>query len=493
MWGIFISLIAILFAVSIFGFIAYALFSLINKNRDADQQISISNLAFRDNITLRIGIIVILATLLLIPLSMVSDIIDERRASYQTVLHDISSSWAEEQTLTGPLLVIPFTYRWETKENKINEWGEVHTLSEWHQSEHEIILLPDDYQVHSEIDPEYRSRGIYNSLVYRNRIKISGNYQKIEERIRQTTNKDKLHKIHWDKSFISIGLSDPAGIEDAKNLLQDTSEHSFSPGSNLTHHLNSGVHLPLKLDHHDHHDFDLILSIKGSHGFKIIPVGERSEVQMTSSWEHPSFYGDLLPAGYTIDKGKGFTSEWSVLRLVRSFPQQWINASHHYELNKVSLGVRLFEPVTLYTTTTRAVKYGILFIGLTFACLLIIEWIKNVRTGFLQYLMIGAALSLFYLLLIALSEHIGFAYAYLLSALTTIAMIGLYSLSILKRSSLTMLIGVILTTLYVVLYLILLSEDYALLSGTVLITVTLAASMYFTRNLQTLEHKQEAL
>jgi inner membrane protein len=227
--------------------------------------------------------------------------------------------------------------------------------------------------------------------------------------------------------------------------------------------------------------FDFQLQLKGSHGFRVAPLGERTSLQIQSTWEHPSFYGDLLPKHHEITNGQGFTADWSVSRLVRSFPQQWIQGSGDHKLNEISLGVKLFEPVTLYTETTRAVKYGVLFIGLTFVCLLLVEWITGVRPGFLQYFLIGASLSLFYLLLIALAEHTGFALAYLSASFIVIGMIGLYSLSILKRRMLAALVSTVLVTLYSVLYLILQSEDYALLSGTILITATLAASMYFTR------------
>jgi inner membrane protein len=291
----------------------------------------------------------------------------------------------------------------------------------------------------------------------------------------------KLHNIAWDKAYLSIGLSDPSGVEDAQRPVFNNKTVRFSPGSRLNEQLPKGLHIPLSLADTTLLPFDFQLALKGSQGFRVAPLGERTSMQIQSTWEHPSFYGDLLPKYHEVSSGLGFTADWSVSRLVRSFPQQWIQGYGDNKLDEITLGVKLFEPVTLYTETTRAVKYGILFIGLTFVVLLLLEWITGTRPGFLQYFMIGASLSLFYLLLIALAEHTGFALAYLFASFIVIAMIGLYSLSILKRRLLAALVSTVLVTLYSVLYLILQSEDYALLSGTILITVTLAASMYFTR------------
>jgi inner membrane protein len=488
MWGIVILSLAIVIILVVAGFLGYLLVRFINRDREPDNRINLTKLDLRENFGLRVFTISILAALLLIPLGMVDDVVNERRHAYQSVLRDISNIWAREQTLTGPILIIPYSYRWKSNETRLDEWGESQTIIKERESFHKAIILPDKYHVDGGIEPEYRRRGIYSSLVYRTILHIHGDFQNIESRILQITQADKLHEIHWEQAYMSMGLSDPAGVQDAKNLISNQQNMAFSPGSNLTGLLKRGVHIPLKLNDHQQLPFDIQLTLKGSEGFKIAPVGERSSMQLTSSWEHPSFYGDLLPATHKINAGEGFTADWSVLRLVRSFPQQWTLGSQNHQLNEISFGVKLFEPVTLYTATTRAVKYGILFIGLTFVSLLLIEWITGVSTGLLQYFLIGAALSLFYLLLIALAEHISFHSAYLLAAGIVIIMIGLYSLSILKRAALTALVTTVIATLYAVLYLILLSEDYALLSGTILITVTLAASMYFTRSTQSPGH-----
>jgi inner membrane protein len=471
------AIIVILLAIGFGGFMLLRWFL-----RDKDEQ----NLPgspmpdFRRHLPTRFVVIGLMAIALFIPLGMIEEVVSERHTSYRNVLHDVSSSWGEEQVLTGPVLVIPYKYRFEVTKKVLGSNGIYQDISEWRESSHQALVLPDQLNIGGDIEPEYRQRSIYKSLVYRMRLNITGQFDHVEHRIREITDDSRLHKILWDKAYLSIGLTDPSGVEDAQDPEFNGRSVRFSPGTKLTAQLPKGIHIPLSLTDTAALPFNLKLTLKGSKGFRVAPLGERTTMQLKSSWEHPSFYGDLLPKNHEIIAGSGFSADWSVSRLVRSYPQQWVPGNQGHKLNEMSLGVQLFEPVTLYTETTRAVKYGILFISLTFIALLLIEWVAGIRPGFLQYFMIGASLALFYLLLIALAEHTGFALAYGLATLIVIGMIGLYSLSILHRRALAGLVSIVLLCLYGVLYLILQSEDYALLSGTLLITVTLAASMYFS-------------
>ncbi len=468
-------------AIAVFaalGFSFYSFLRYFTGNKDSG---NISLTDFRQHLPTRFTVILLMAVTLLIPLSMIEGVVRERHQSYRSVLQDIGSRWGYEQILTGPILVVPYQYRYSTSNSVLNANGVYQDISQWHESSHQALILPDGLTIKGNIDPEYRQRSIYKSLVYRMQLRVSGQFHDVEKRILDMTDDSKLHSIAWDKAYLSIGLSDPSGVEDSLRPVFNNRTVRFSPGSRLTQQLPKGLHIPLSLADTAVLPFDFQLQLRGSQGFRVAPLGERTTVQIQSSWEHPSFYGDLLPKHHEIASGQGFSADWSISRLVRSFPQQWTQGSGEHNLNEISFGVKLFEPVTLYTETTRAVKYGILFIGLTFVSLLLVEWLTGVRPGYLQYFMIGASLSLFYLLLIALAEHTGFAIAYLSATFIVIGMIGLYSLSILKRPLLAALVSSVLVVLYSVLYLILQSEDYALLSGTILITATLAASMYFTR------------
>jgi inner membrane protein len=471
----------IVVTIAVFAALAYSFYRVLRYFTGDKDTGKIPLPDFRQHLPTRLAVVFLVAVSLLIPLGMIEGVVHERHQSYRGVLQDIGSRWGYEQVLTGPILVVPFKYRYSSTSSVLNGNGVYQDITQWHESNHQALIMPDGLSIKGNIDPEYRQRSIYKSLVYRMQLRISGQFENVEKRILDMTDDSKLHSIAWDKAYLSIGLSDPSGVEDTLRPVFNNKTVRFSPGSRLTEQLPRGLHIPLSLVDSTLLPFELQLELKGSQGFRVAPLGERTSMQIQSTWEHPSFYGDLLPKHHELTKGLGFTADWSVSRLVRSFPQQWILDYDDHDLNEITIGVRLFEPVTLYTETTRAVKYGILFVGLTFICLLLVEWITGSRPGFLQYLMIGASLSLFYLLLIALAEHTGFAIAYVSATLIVVGMIGLYSLSMLKRPMLAALVSTVLITLYSVLYLILQSEDYALLSGTILITVTLAASMYFTR------------
>ncbi|MCW8962198.1 MAG: cell envelope integrity protein CreD [Gammaproteobacteria bacterium] len=476
----FIAAFVIIAILLVIGFGGFMLLRWFLRDKDGGNNSGLPMPDFRQHLPTRFVAIALMAIALFIPLGMIEGVVSERHRSYRNVLHDVSSSWGKEQILTGPVLVIPYKYRFEVTKKVLGSNGIYQDVSEWRESSHEALVLPDQLNIGGDIEPEYRQRSIYKSLVYRMRLKITGQFDNVEHRIREMTDDSRMHKILWDKAYLSIGLSDPSGVEDAQDPVFNGQSVRFSPGTKITKQLPKGIHIPLSLTDTAALPFNLKLTLKGSKGFRVAPVGERTAMQLKSDWEHPSFYGDLLPKDFEIIAGTGFNANWSVSRLVRSYPQQWVLSSKGHKLNEMSLGVQLFEPVTLYTETTRAVKYGVLFISLTFIALLLIEWVTGIRPGFLQYFMIGSSLALFYLLLIALAEHTGFALAYGLATFIVIGMIGLYSLSILRRRALAGLVSIVLLSLYSVLYLILQSEDYALLSGTLLITVTLAASMYFS-------------
>ena len=168
--------------------------------------------------------------------------------------------------------------------------------------------------------------------------------------------------------------------------------------------------------------------------------------------------------------------------LNRSFPQVW-PAGRTVAIDEIEAGVRLFEPVALYDLVTRAVKYGLLFIALTFLTLGLIESVMDVKLSLVQFLLIGVALAMFFLILVALAEHMGFTTAYILASFTVVMINTLYCAAILPRRAISGLVGGVLTAIYGILYTILKAEDFALLGGTLLLVVALTVTMYFTRRI----------
>ena len=435
--------------------------------------------------TLRLLVIGVLVLLMLIPLSMVESIVAERQLTYADVLAEISAHWGSEQVLTGPILVVPFTERHQVSETRQDQTGKTYVVNSVVQETYRAALLPGTVSLDGEIRPEYRRRGIYQSLVYTQDVRLSGSFSAVEEQLRSLSSPDKLHAIHWEKAFLAVGLSDPRGIARAAPLVFSEQQVALAPGTGVPELLPNGFQAPVGVTATGRASFDIELQLKGSYGFRLAPLGELTEMRITSPWAHPSFYGDVLPRERQIND-RGFEASWSIPHLVRSYPQRWVLERSDYAPSSFSAGVRLFEPVTLYTEATRAVKYGFIFIALTFLVLVLMEIAAGVRPSMVQYAMIGVALSMFFLLLIALSEHLGFNLAYLLAAASVIVLNGSYSAAVLGRGRLAAVVAAVLGALYTVLFTVLRTEDYALLAGSILLFFALAVTMYFTRHLHRL-------
>ncbi len=433
------------------------------------------------NLTMRGIVIGIIAIVMLIPLSMFESVVHERNGLYRNVLQEISNTWGGQQILQAPILVIPFIEEHVSKETTTDENYREKTKTKTKYITRYAVYLPQDLQIDVDLFEEHRKRGIYDSLVYKADILLSGSFKKPDVE----SMSEHIHRIDWDKAFVILGLSDTRAIDNVTPLSWNGIENGFNSGTKLTKLLEYGFHASLAdFDaSKDVHAFNAKLSIKGSKGFRFAPFGEETIVTMKSSWPHPSFQGMTLPTEYVINDD-GFTSMWSIPHLARNFPQSWEATSETYNLYEINAGVDLFEPVFLYSKMIRAVKYGILFVGLTFLTFLIFELTMRARLHFVQYGLIGIALSLFYLVLLSVAEHTQFLTAYIIAGAINVGLITLYTAAALKSWSRATLIFVLLVALYAVLYSLLQLEDYALLMGTMLLLFVLMVLMYVTRNLE---------
>ena len=431
----------------------------------------------------RIIIIALLILLMLIPLMMVSDIVNERGARQQTIINDIAATWGQYQVLNGPILLIPYVDHLIKMDTVTDKNGETKTVTQDVFTDKTAIILPTELDIKVNLREEARHRGIYKTQVYTADINLSGQFD--YSALINTENQRRRYE--WDKAHLLIGLSDTKAITQNSQLTWNDKQVTLTSGTRLSTLIPTGFSAPLhslNLDKlNSKHLFKLQLNVKGNQGFKFTPLGETTQAHITSTWPHPSFQGNILPNEYeTTDEG--FSAKWSIPHLARNYPQQWIMQDEDYSLNKLSAGVDLFEPVSLYAKTSRAVKYGIMFIVMTFLSLLIFEIVSQTRLHLLQYMVIGVALSVFYLILLSLAEHIRFLYAYLAASSVTVLIISLYALAFLKAKWHSVLIFSLLGSLYAVLYLLLQMEDYALLFGAALLLLVTTTVMYMTRNLQ---------
>jgi len=299
--------------------------------------------------------------------------------------------------------------------------------------------------------------------------------------------------IHWGEASIVVGISDGRAIAETPGLQLNGKSITFVPGGQLVAGIPSQIQAPLRETLADGNagalSFDMELNVKGSESLLLLPLGDTTRASMRSTWPSPSFSGSYLPQAREVT-AEGFTAEWTVSSIGRSLPSHWTRESGAAaSAEAAAFGVDLYMPISVYRLTLRAVTYGVLFVVLTFVSYFMFEIIAGLRLHPLQYLMVGLANVIFFLLLISLAEHIGFGWSYVVSAAASSGLVVGYSYSVLGERSRAMIVGGILFVLYCFLYMTLKAETYALLAGSIGLWVALAMIMYLTRRIDWYEKK----
>ena len=426
----------------------------------------------RNKIILKSFFIGMLMLLLLIPTAFILSLVSERQSRQQEAVSEISSKWAGSQTVTGPVIGIPYN-EMMTSDNKTTE------VRKW------AYFLPDKLDMQARIVPEKRYRGIYQVIVYTATLQVKGSY----DSLRLTELGIRPEQIRWNEAAVFFDISDVQGLKEEMTLHLAGSSLDLVPAKFSTDQFKNSLSaaLPAAIaGTHGPLEFSATVVLKGSGNLLFVPAGKTTTVKTTSSWPDPSFAGSYLPDVRTV-KDNGFEADWKVLYLNRNFPQQWKEVEH--DLDKSSFGVNLIVPVDSYQQTTRSVKYSILIILLTFTAFFLIEWVYRRTIHAIQYILVGLALCLFYTLLLSFSEYIGFNNAYLVAALATMFLIAWYVRSILRSSKMAVFIGLLLTLLYGFIFTLIQLQDYALLMGSVGLFVTLGIVMYFSRKIKWTEEK----
>jgi len=427
----------------------------------------------KNSITLKIVTIGILILLLLIPVSMIESLIYERQSRQEEAITEVSSKWGEAQTITGPVLTVPYlTY------SKVYENGNTgkYTLVQTKEYAH---FLPNELTINGNIVPEKRYRGIYEIIVYNSQVTLNGAFSFPSFQEWKTDQKD----IILEGAFVSMGLSDLRSIQKDVAINWNNKDYFFNPGLESKDVIENGISTRLPLNSTDSattFKFSVQLNFNGSSSLNFVPLGKITKIDIASTWKDPSFDGAFLPDTRTINE-EGFKASWNILHLNRSYPQQFLGEVTG--IKESAFGVNLIVPVDEYQKSMRSAKYAVMFITLTFLIFFFVQILNKVRLHPIQYLIVGLALCVFYTLLIALSEHIPFKYGYLISSIAIISMITLYAKNIFKNKVLTRLIGSILIILYLFIYSIIQMEDYALLMGSIGLFLVLATIMYLSRKI----------
>jgi len=427
---------------------------------------------FKDSLSVKLFAIGIIILVLLIPVNMVNKLIEERKHRQYSAMVEVSSKWGGPQEIIGLVLTVPYyTYK------KVYEGNDQYRLEE---SMHYAHFLPENIDIDGEILPEIRHRGIYDVIVYRSKLQLKGKFKFPKFTDWKIPEKD----IIWDEAFVSLGISDLRGIQEGVILNFIGEEYTFNPGIESNEVIKTGISSRVNLPHADSlkHDlsFALDLALNGSSNINFVPVGKSTNVSIHSKWTSPSFDGAFLPDNYEITNDS-FTANWNVIHLNRPYPQSFRGSTQG--IKESAFGVKLIVPVDEYQQSMRAAKYASLFIVLTFLIFFFIQILNKVRVHSIQYIIVGLALCVFYILLIAISEHVSFMISYIISSISIIGMITFYAHSIFKNSGLTRLIGVTLTALYSFIYIIIQSVDYALIMGSLGLFIVLAVVMYLSRKI----------
>lgn len=427
---------------------------------------------------LKVGLISFLMLMLMIPLTMIEGVVGERSSYRDEARQSIAHSWTGAQKLLGPVLVVPYEEKylesvWDENLKKYRR--EPRTRSE------KLYVLPQTLEVDGNVVSEERKRGLYAIPVYTAALNLKGHFDNSRVVERQ---KSASGEIRWKSAYVALLVSDLRGVVAQPVLNWNSESAHFASGARIAsgQGMNAEVGV-LSATAPAQYSFQLSLELHGMETLEFAPVGDSTRVSLHSDWPHPSFIGRYLPAERHISANE-FGADWKI----SSFSSDMSGLARDCETGLCAgfeantFGVSLMNSVDIYQQTQRSVKYALLFIALSFVAFFLFEVMKNLRLHAMQYLLVGMVLTVFYLLLISLSEHIAFGWAYLIAASASTSLLGAYLSAILKSVMRSALFSGAFAILYGMLYLILLSEDNALLMGSILIFGTLALVMLVTRH-----------
>jgi inner membrane protein len=425
--------------------------------------------AIRNSQILRLCLIAGLAVVLLVPIVMIWGLVSERQDRNREATAEVSSKWGNTQTIIGPALILPYMARW----TETTPSGEVTRTGV-----RNAVFLPKELRTTGRVDVESRSRGIFKVPVYGMKISVAGEFGKpnlAELGIDPTS-------IAWDRAHVAVGISDVRAIREQTAISWNGREAEFLPGVGGFADGRSGIHALVTAGAADSEfRFSFPLSLNGSLAIYFVPFAETTSVQLTSNSPNPDFQGSWLPADRAISQN-GFDATWRISYLGRNYSQSWISgAIPGKAIDDSRFGVQLIEPIDRYRMAERSVKYAGLFILLTFAFVWLIEVMAGTRVHPIQYLMLGAALCVFYLLELSLSERLNFSLAYGIASLAILGLVAAYSRVIFKRGQRAVLVACGVAGLYGYLFVLLTNEDAALLFGSIGLFVILGAIMFVTR------------
>lgn len=424
--------------------------------------------------------------LLQIPLMFVNGVVHERNYLYDSTIKNIGKEWGETQTIAGPVIVVPYTEEYYEREYTVDKQGKETEIVKSKKRKNSLIILPEKLDINVNLKEEVRKRGIYKSMVYTGELKMKGNFSKVLSNIPINA------VVDYNEISISLGITDIKALLKIDKFSFNGNKIELESGTGLVKpfQISKGISGKLNMKNEELTEipFDIELVFRGSEGITLLPMGKENSFFIKSAWKNPSFYG-MLPRERVIDEN-GFSANWNISHLTRNYKQYFFaSESNKIDLSEAQAGVALYNGITHYRQVIRAAKYGVLFIMMSLLAVYLFEISGKKETHYIQYGIVGFSLVMFYLLLLSLAEHISFITAYGISAAAVIIPVSLYIASVTKNIKYGIGMLVLLIGIYLILFSILKMEDYALLTGTLLIMGVLYLLMYITKNMEIINKK----
>jgi inner membrane protein len=434
----------------------------------------------RNKLLLKGIIVALLILFLMIPQFFIQNLVSERKSRLTEVEAQIAKTWSGEQTIAGPMIAVPYK-KLVTSENGSN-------VKSYYVKKY-AYLMPEKLDIACGIKPESKRIGIFNVSVYDGNIAAKGNFKNTNWIKLGIANED----VYWNEVRVLIGISDFNGLNKEISLNWNGKETIGEVGFEDVSVLSKAIQFPIVFSAADimnDYAFSFGIQLRGSSSIHFIPVGKHTAVVLDTKWKTPRFSGNY-PATHNEDYDvKPLHTSWSVLSMNRNFPQQWKEGEVHLDYDK--FGLELIQPIDTYAKTMRSVKYALLLISLTFIIYFFIELMQKKSAHPIQYVLVGLALTIFYLLLLSIAEYAGFTTAYMLSACATIGLISFYTSSVFAQRKITYAIASFLSLIYLFIYLLIQLEDGALLLGSIGLFVILSAIMYVSKKINWYPLPQEA-
>lgn len=426
-----------------------------------------SSLFDKGKLFLKAIIVFVMALALWIPTNLIQNVVSEREARQKEAIADINSKWAASQTVTGPVLTVPYIV--EVKNDK----GGINLIR------HTAFFIPDNIETRADVTPEARHRGIYEVVVYKSTISMKGTFSNL----RFSELKVPLDKIVWSEAQLQFHVSDNLkGINEDIFVNWNNQKILFTPVPVNEWGIKDALTASLPLTAEQVQaplQFAIQFSLNGSEQLLFAASARENKITMRSSWKDPSFTGVKLPDERQVSDS-GFIASWKYMN--RAIPMVW---NDRWDANSiVAMGANLTITVDSYDKTTRSVKYALLCIILTFAAFFLIESIYKKTLHLVQYGLAGLALVLFYTLLLSISEYTGFNIAYTIAGFATIGLVTWYVGSIMQSRKLATFISFVLAIVYGYIFTIIQLQDFSLLMGSIGLFIALTIIMFFSRKLQ---------